>query len=49
MRIVGKLRAIDKANSPLSVNPIPTVKEYGLGRRSAWSPTSGCRRDAVDW
>jgi hypothetical protein len=34
---------------PMSVKTMPAGSEYGIGRRSVWSPTRGCRSEAVHW
>ena len=28
---------------------MPTGSEYGTGRRSVYSPTTGCSSEAVNW
>ena len=44
-----KLPATDSSSSPTRLHPIPTGKENGTGRRSVYSPTTGCSSDAVSW
>jgi hypothetical protein len=46
-RIAPKLGARASSTSPTSVALIPTGSEYGVGRRSVYSPTAGCNKDAV--
>ncbi len=40
--------AAASSSRPASEKVIPMTSEYGIGRRSVYSPTSGCSRDAVN-
>ena len=46
-RTIAKVGAEEMAISPTMVNVIPTGREYGVGRWSVYSPTRGCKSDAV--
>ena len=46
-KMVVKLPTTENSNNPNSVTPIPKASEYGSGRRSVYTPMSGCSSDAV--
>jgi hypothetical protein len=45
----GKVFAEASSSRPVSVKPMPNASAYGIGRRSAYKPTSGWSNEAVTW
>ena len=48
-RMMGYVEARDIKRRPINVRLMPTVSEYGCGRRSVYKPTRGCSMEAVHW
>ena len=46
-RIAGKVGAVESNTNPISVNPMPTGSENGVGLASVYIPISGCSSEAV--